>query len=139
MVAPGGPSAIQRPRHGSGDIEMVSGARNPIAICPPSTRPLAGRSLYQRIHCLWKRPSRAVTEHPSKAYRSGGPMAGQIRSMIDQIIEKRSNGNPVLASTTQTKLILKGIDPSKYDASSPDDPQIIARLRELAAELSITL
>jgi hypothetical protein len=66
-------------------------------------------------------------------------MAGQIRSMIDQIIEKRSNGNPVLASTTQTKLILKGIDPSKYDASSPDDPQIIARLRELAAELSITL
>ena len=66
-------------------------------------------------------------------------MAGQIRSMINLIIEKRSNGNPVLASTTQTKLILKGIDPNKYDANSPDDPQVIARLRELAAELSISL
>ena len=66
-------------------------------------------------------------------------MAGQVRAMIDQIIAKRSNGNPVLASTTQTKLILKGIDPNKYDASSPDDPQVIARLRELAAELSISL
>jgi ribosomal protein L18 len=66
-------------------------------------------------------------------------MAGQIRSMIDQIIEKRSNGNAVLASTTQTKLILKGIDPAKYDANSQDDPQVIARLRELAAELSINL
>ena len=66
-------------------------------------------------------------------------MAGQVRAMIDQIIEKRSNGNAILASTTQTKLILKGIDPNKYDANSPDDPQVIARLRELAAELSISL
>jgi hypothetical protein len=66
-------------------------------------------------------------------------MAGQVRALIDQIIEKRSNGNIILASTTQTKLILKGIDPNKYDANSPDDPQVIARLRELAAELSISL
>jgi len=66
-------------------------------------------------------------------------MAGQVKAMIDQIIEKRSKGNALLASTTQTKLILKGFDPARYDASSPDDPMILARLRQVAAELNVTL
>ena len=68
-----------------------------------------------------------------------GPMAGQIKAMIDQIIAERSQGNAVLASTTSTKLILKGLDPSKYGADSPDDPQIIEKLRQVAAEFSVTL
>jgi hypothetical protein len=66
-------------------------------------------------------------------------MAGQVRVMIDQIVEQRSKGNSVLATTTLTKLILKGFDPARYDANSPDDPNVIARLRELAAELNVTL
>jgi hypothetical protein len=66
-------------------------------------------------------------------------MAGQIKMMIDQIIEERSKGNALLVSTTQTKLILKGFDPVKYDASSPDDPAVIARLRQVAADLNVTL
>jgi hypothetical protein len=66
-------------------------------------------------------------------------MAGQVKVLIDRIIQERSKGNAVLASTTQTKLILKGFDPAKYDSNSPDDPQVIARLREVAAELSVTL
>ena len=66
-------------------------------------------------------------------------MAGQVKVMIDKIIDERSKGNALLVSTTQTKLILKGFDPAKYDASSPDDPQVIARLREVAADLNVTL
>ena len=66
-------------------------------------------------------------------------MAGQVKAMIDQIIERRSRGNAVLATTTRTKLILKGLDPDKYDASSADDPMLIARLRDLAAELNVSL
>jgi hypothetical protein len=66
-------------------------------------------------------------------------MAGQAKVMIDRIIEERSKGNALLASTTHTKLILKGIDPSRYDATTPDDPQVIARLRQLAAEFNVTL
>jgi hypothetical protein len=66
-------------------------------------------------------------------------MAGQVKVMIDKIIDERSKGNSLLASTTQTKLILKGFDPAKYDASSPDDPQVIARLRQVAADLNVTL
>ncbi len=66
-------------------------------------------------------------------------MAGQIKAMIDQIIQQRSKGNSVLASTTTTKLILQGIDPAKFTAASPDDPAVIAKLRQLASDLSVTL
>ena len=66
-------------------------------------------------------------------------MAGQIKAMIDRIIEVRSQGTALLASTTQTKLILKGFDPSRYDANSPDDPAVLARLRQVAADLNVTL
>jgi hypothetical protein len=66
-------------------------------------------------------------------------MAGQVKVMIDRIIQERSKGDALLASTTQTKLILKGFDPARYDATSPDDPMILARLRQVAAELNVTL
>ena len=65
-------------------------------------------------------------------------MAGQIKSMMDHIIKERGKGSVILESTTHTKLILKGFDPGKYDASSPDDPAVIARLRQVAAELNVT-
>ena len=66
-------------------------------------------------------------------------MAGQVKVMIDRIIQERSKGSQLLANTTQTKLILKGFDPAKYDASSPDDPAALARLREIAAEFNVSL
>ena len=66
-------------------------------------------------------------------------MAGQIKTMINKIIDQRSKGNPTLATTTKTKLLLKGIDPEKFSSGSPDDPVVIARLKALANELSVTL
>lgn len=66
-------------------------------------------------------------------------MAGQIKEMIDRIVSQRSNGNSILVNTTKTKLILKGIQPDDYTSSSPDDPAVIARLRQIAAELEVTL
>jgi hypothetical protein len=62
-------------------------------------------------------------------------MAGQIRKMIDTIIEQRANGSKILEGVVKTKLILKGIDPKNYTESSPDDPAIIGRLHELMSEL----
>lgn len=64
-------------------------------------------------------------------------MAGQIRTMIDQIIEAKSHGNPAIAGATKTKLILKGIKPDAFDRSSPDDPAIMAKLRDFAKELGL--
>jgi hypothetical protein len=66
-------------------------------------------------------------------------MTGKIRKMIDQIIEKKSGGRSVLANVVETKLILKGIDPAKFTASSPDDPAMIARVSQIAAEMGVVV
>ncbi len=65
-------------------------------------------------------------------------MAGQIKKMIDEIIKKRANGDSVLIKTTTTKLVLKGINPDKFNSSSEDDPVIMEKLKSLAKDLNLT-
>ena len=48
-------------------------------------------------------------------------MAGKIKKMIDDIIEERSKGNPAITEMTIAKLILKGLNPNKFDDNSSDD------------------
>ncbi|HUI82349.1 MAG TPA: hypothetical protein VLY24_30710 [Bryobacteraceae bacterium] len=64
-------------------------------------------------------------------------MAGHIKQMIDSIIEQRSKGNATLALTTKTKLVLKGLNPDRFNAGSPDDPAGIAKVQAIAAELGV--
>jgi len=66
-------------------------------------------------------------------------MAGQIKQMIDSILEQRSKGNPTVLATTRTKLILKGLNPDRYNVASPDDGAIIAKVRTVATELGVSL
>lgn len=66
-------------------------------------------------------------------------MAGQIRRAIDKIVNERSRGNQTIASTVRTKMILKGISVDKYNANSPDDPEIMKKLQTIAAEFGIKL
>jgi hypothetical protein len=63
-------------------------------------------------------------------------MAGKIRALIDEIIERRGKGDRVRIATTRTKLFLKGINPDRYNASSPDDPDIIRKLVEFRDSLA---
>ncbi len=41
--------------------------------------------------------------------------------------------------TTKTKLILKGFDPDRFSANSPDDPVVMAQVRAVATELGVLL
>jgi len=66
-------------------------------------------------------------------------MAGQIRRMLDQILQQRSKGDPTIYNATKVKLIFKGLNPDKFDARSADDPGVLAHVREAAAELGIKL
>jgi len=66
-------------------------------------------------------------------------MAGQIKKMLDLIIEERSQGNRTVALTTKTKLVMRGIHPDKYDSASEDDPKILAKIGEIANEFGVTL
>ena len=62
-------------------------------------------------------------------------MAGKIKQMIDTIIAQRAKQNPMLAGVIKTKLMLKGIDPSKFTAQSDDDPAIIAKLESVIKDI----
>ncbi len=66
-------------------------------------------------------------------------MPGKIKGMIDRIIAERAKGNTTLINTTRTKLVLKGIDPDKFNAQSADDPALMDKLQLLAHEMGITL
>ena len=64
-------------------------------------------------------------------------MPGQIKQMLDSILQQRSNGNSIVLNTTKTKLILKGLNPDKFTLASPDDPAVIAKVRAIAAVLGV--
>jgi len=66
-------------------------------------------------------------------------MAGTVHQIIQAILEQRGKGNPMLVGTTRTKLILKGLHPDRFGPQTPDDPQAVARVREVAAELHVAL
>jgi len=66
-------------------------------------------------------------------------MAGKIKLLIDNLVELRAQGNPSLESTTRTKLLLKGIDGSKYTTASDDDQAVIEKIREIAKDMGIQL
>ncbi len=66
-------------------------------------------------------------------------MAGQIKKMLDTILAVRGKGNQVFIDGTRTKLILKGLNPDKFTLTSPDDPAVIARVRQAAADLGVSL
>jgi hypothetical protein len=66
-------------------------------------------------------------------------MAGAIKKMLDEIIAKRSNGNVTMMNLTKTKLILKGLNPDKFSATSGDDPAIIQKIRQAAQEMGVSI
>ena len=66
-------------------------------------------------------------------------MAGQIRRLLEKIIQDRSGRDSLIANTTKAKLILKGINVDKYTATSEDDAMVIERLCQIADELRVKL
>jgi len=64
-------------------------------------------------------------------------LSGRIKNIIDDIIEERSKGNPAIAEMTKAKLILKGINPSKFYNYSTDDSVIIEKLLNISELLNV--
>lgn len=65
-------------------------------------------------------------------------MAGQIKSLLEQIILFQSLGDPILQKKTKVKLLLKGIQVEAFHEDSPDDPVIIAKLCDIVDEFGLT-
>ena len=66
-------------------------------------------------------------------------VAGEIKRLLDLIIEQRSRGSETIRQTTRVKLMLKGVPPDRYNQDSPDDPEIIARLKTIASEMGVEI
>jgi len=66
-------------------------------------------------------------------------VSGQVHAAIQKIIASRSNGNLALAQATSTKLLMKGIDPSKWSAASADDPATLAKVKQAAADFGVAV
>lgn len=64
-------------------------------------------------------------------------MPGTVRKIIERIKEQRSGGNSVVALTAETRLVLQGFDPERFDFDTPDDPGRLARIRDIAQEMSV--
>ncbi|EKQ56934.1 FIST N-terminal domain-containing protein [Clostridium sp. LS] len=64
-------------------------------------------------------------------------LPGKIKEMINEIINERSKGNPAISEMTIAKLILKGINPNKFNNNSPDDIEIIEKLIKIAKQLNV--
>jgi hypothetical protein len=66
-------------------------------------------------------------------------VTGTVKSMLETIISVRGKTNPTFVEATRAKLILKGLNPARFTASTPDDPQLVARVRAVAAEFGVNL
>ncbi len=59
--------------------------------------------------------------------------------MISHIVEKKAKGDPTVEKIIKVKLLLKGIDSSKFSGNSPDDPVVIDKLLRIAADFGLQL
>ena len=66
-------------------------------------------------------------------------MPGTVRKIIERIKEQRSAGNSVVALTVETRLVLQGFDPQRFDYDTPDDAGRLARIREIAQEMDVAV
>ncbi len=64
-------------------------------------------------------------------------MAGKIKKMIDDMANRYSQGDALRKRIFLTKLLLKGVNHSRYNSDSPDDQSIINKLKDLEKEIGI--
>jgi hypothetical protein len=62
-------------------------------------------------------------------------MAGQIHREIQKLITEGGKSDPMTISFIRTKLILKGVDPDKWNATSDDSPEILAIIERFSQAL----
>jgi hypothetical protein len=65
--------------------------------------------------------------------------SGTAEQLISHIVEKKAKGDPTVEKIIKVKLLLKGIDSSKFSGNSPDDPVVIDKLLRIAADFGLQL
>lgn len=66
-------------------------------------------------------------------------LSGKIKDLLDQIIQSKAKGDPIMEKLTKTKLLVKGIRVDSYSANSEDDPVILQKVQQAAQDFGIEL
>lgn len=64
---------------------------------------------------------------------------GKTKRLIDQLIEKKANGNDFQVSNIKMKLMFKGIMPDQINEDTPDSDEIITKIYEVAKDFNVNL
>ena len=64
---------------------------------------------------------------------------GKAKDLINELIEKKANGNSFQESNIKMKLMFKGILPDKITDETSDSDEIISRILEVAKNFNINL
>ncbi len=64
---------------------------------------------------------------------------GRTKRLIDELIEKKANGDQFQESNIRIKLMLKGIMPHKITEDTPDTEEMIENIFLVAKQFNIEL
>jgi spore coat protein CotF len=64
---------------------------------------------------------------------------GKAKQMIDELIEKKAQGNSFQINNIKMKLMFKGIIPDDITEQTPDTDELISKIREVADQFNVTL
>lgn len=64
---------------------------------------------------------------------------GKAKRLIEELIEKKAQGNAFQISNIKMKLIFKGVMPDKITDDTPDTEEVISKIYEVAKDFNITL
>lgn len=64
---------------------------------------------------------------------------GKAKQMIDELIDKKAQGNNFQIYNIKMKLMLKGITPDAITDETPDTEELLLKIREIATQFNITL
>ncbi|MGM0529993.1 MAG: hypothetical protein ACQER7_01425 [Bacteroidota bacterium] len=64
---------------------------------------------------------------------------GKAKKMIDELIEKKAQGNNFQITNIKMKLMFKGINPEDITDETSDTDELISKIEEVAEQFNINL
>ena len=64
---------------------------------------------------------------------------GKAKKMIDELIEKKAQGNNFQINNIKMKLMFKGIIPDNITHETPDTEELLSKIEAIAEQFNVTL
>jgi spore coat protein CotF len=64
---------------------------------------------------------------------------GKAKKMIDELIEKKAQGNSFQINNIKMKLMFKGIMPEEITDETPDTEELISKIESVADQFNLSL